>query len=54
LAKVNVEILKIIQIWVLKYDNPACNVRIFPSQIEIEKPNFIEVDYGTAYYNILF
>ncbi|XP_011505322.1 PREDICTED: kaptin-like [Ceratosolen solmsi marchali] len=45
LAKVNVEILKIIQIWVLRYDNPVCNVRIFPHQYEIKKPAFIEVEY---------
>ncbi|XP_008217884.1 KICSTOR complex protein kaptin [Nasonia vitripennis] len=47
LAKVNVGSLEIIQNWILRYDNPISSVRIFPSQNEIRKPAFLNIDYDT-------
>lgn len=51
LAKINVNTLEITQNWTLRYDNPVCTVRIFPSQNEIKKPAFLNIEYGKIIFN---
>ena len=41
LSKINVEKLVIHQNWILRYDNPVCNVEIFSSSFEAYQPSFL-------------
>ncbi|XP_014215226.1 KICSTOR complex protein kaptin-like [Copidosoma floridanum] len=44
LAKVDVLKLKVAQTWLLRYDNPIGNIRIFPHRNDIKKPPYFKTE----------